>query len=149
MSEKINKNKCLVCKKENKEDAKFCFSCGNKIEKEAKVADIRKCPFCAEEIMTDAVKCKHCNTSLYRKKPWLAALLNIIIPGLGYLYIGKRVVFGVLLVISEVAALIWMFIPGNYELLENTAGLGWYYLAVIFAVIAFALDAYNTAKEVK
>ncbi len=149
MSEKINKNKCLVCKKENKEDAKFCFSCGNKIEKEVGVVDIRKCPFCAEEIMTDAVKCKHCNASLYPKKPWLAALLNFFIWGPGYLYLRKRVLFGYLVLASEVCLIIWWTLPGNWELLESTIGYGWFLLWSTILAIAFAIDAYNTAKEVK
>jgi len=31
------------------------------------------------------------------KKPWLAAVLNIIFSGLGYIYVGKRKLFGALL----------------------------------------------------
>ncbi len=36
------------------------------------------------------------------KKPWLAALLNIALPGLGYVYAGKRNVLGIGLVVTSV-----------------------------------------------
>lgn len=68
----------------------------------------KKCPFCAEEIQLDAVKCKHCGELLdpnLRDKqrqaianaaprqqlwsPGVAALLSLIIPGAGQIYKGN------------------------------------------------------------
>ncbi len=31
---------------------------------------MKNCPFCAEKIQSDAVKCKHCNEFLSEKTPW-------------------------------------------------------------------------------
>lgn len=39
------------------------------------------------------------------KKPWLAAALNLGLPGLGYVYVGHRLVLGVGLIILAVFAI--------------------------------------------
>lgn len=81
------------------------------------------------------------------KKPWLAATLNIV-PGLGYLYLGKRIFFSMLLVIGLVIGLIAVFY--NPAMVEHFYGdlNAWDLLAfagLAVFISAFVWDAYNVA----
>jgi uncharacterized membrane-anchored protein YitT (DUF2179 family) len=76
------------------------------------------------------------------KKPWLAALLNIILNGLGYLYVGKRKVFGTLLLISQIIIYLWMYTDPSILDTWYT----WVYIIGFLWTLALAIDAYNDAK---
>jgi hypothetical protein len=79
------------------------------------------------------------------KKPWLAALLNIIFLGLGYVYVGKRKLFGALLLVSDFLISFWTFHePETFKLVQSNA---WVMTGGILIVIALAIDGYMDAKE--
>lgn len=78
-----------------------------------------------------------------QKRPWLAAFLNIIIPGLGYLYVRRRKVFGYLLTISSVMSWIWFPAEEVFPLIAHNVMLN---VSMILITIAFAYDAYAEAK---
>lgn len=110
-----------------------------------------KCPFCAEEILAEAKKCKHCgeivDNSLkkedspninitqnsgvekqiayesQKKNGFVAAILNFLLPGVGYFYCGN-VVLGLLVLFLAIAALL-------------TGGLGFIVLTPIVIIDGF------------
>ena len=86
----------------------------------------------------------------YRKKPWLATLLNVIAPGAGYLYVGTRRTFGTLLIITVVAG----YLSGILDTSSNQTSIqgiaGWINLAAVaLGMIAFGYDAYQEALKTK
>lgn len=80
------------------------------------------------------------------KRPWLAALLNVVLSGLGYIYVGKRKTFGILLMISELISLIALSL--NYEAAVEFASNPWILVSGVFMIVALAIDAYNEAKGI-
>lgn len=78
------------------------------------------------------------------KKPWLAAVLNVLLLGLGYLYVGKRKLFGALLLVADLLISVWTFHePETLQLMISNA---WVVSGSILMVVAFAMDAYHDAE---
>jgi len=42
-------------------------------------SETKPCPYCGEEILSIAIKCKHCRTSLKKKKPKVGIIVGLII----------------------------------------------------------------------
>lgn len=55
---------------------------------------MKKCPFCAEEIQDEAIKCKHCNeflaekTASPSKAPWYYSMTSLVV---GFFCVGPLV----------------------------------------------------------
>lgn len=81
-----------------------------------------------------------------KKKPWLAALLNLL-PGLGYLYLGTRKIFSYLL-LATLALFLADYITSeevrNWWDSEPATILT--FLMYVTATIAFVYDAYAEAQ---
>ena len=85
------------------------------------------------------------------KSPFVAAWLNII-PGLGYLYLGRRRVFAILLLVSMVLGIITAFDPAYEAYVENVGPTLWDLLSLISLVaieVAFIYDAYHEATSMR
>ena len=78
-----------------------------------------------------------------RKNALLAAALNAFLYGVGYLYLGKRRAFGVLVLLADVLAG-WALLASN-----STFSFGDFRLDLAFLVfsVAFGVDAYQLAKD--
>lgn len=114
------------------------------------VSDEINCPFCAEPIKSFATKCKHCGEFLDGRSkketinaswsPGVAAVLSLILPGLGQIYKGQIVV-GLLLPFAIAFADFLVFIMA--------AGFGSLLLLICIPILHFVViyDAYNAQPK--
>jgi len=79
------------------------------------------------------------------KKPWLAAVLNII-PGVGYLYLGTRRNFAILLLASALMSLLVIFDQSTANDVVTTTP--WDVLSTLTFGAAFVVDGYFEAKRI-
>ena len=86
------------------------------------------------------------------KSPTLAAVMNFILPGSAYLYLKQRIAFGWMVLIAEL--LLW-FLPlpqaidrAVAESISNFQPAEWLslFVAILLYQVAFAVDAYRSAK---
>jgi len=77
-----------------------------------------------------------------KKNPWLAGILNIV-PGLGYLYLGRRKVFSYLLLSAILLGVIEGYLNPKIQISNTLFSI----IGTILVVSAFIYDAYKEAKE--
>ena len=82
------------------------------------------------------------------KSPALAAILNII-PGLGYLYLGTRRVFALILLVSAIFVGLDYFSDPNAEAYYDIPVTAWYYLYMVTAAAAFIVDAFLEGRKLR
>lgn len=73
------------------------------------------------------------------KKPWAAALLNILLPGLGYVYVGKRTLFGSGVLFASVIS----YWGATFENLPMSVWIDSFIITILFAY-----DGFKDAQEV-
>lgn len=86
------------------------------------------------------------------KNPILVGILNAVLPGVGYLIIRERVVFGTFLIAGSVALIILtiiepVFRPGSLLVSSSILGQGLESLWYTFFVLAYGYDAYALARD--
>ena len=77
-----------------------------------------------------------------KKNPWIAALLNFLFYGAGYLYVGKRKVFGIGLILVVVIIAIETVLRPMSHLGDP---LGTHSVSMTAMAIVLAYDGYKTA----
>jgi len=83
-----------------------------------------------------------------KKNPWVAAILNFIIPGLGYLYVGKKhVLVSVGFIIVNLLSALFLSVPiEDLSYIDKYLDLG--VPIVILVSLIFSFDAYQDGLEI-
>jgi hypothetical protein len=81
-----------------------------------------------------------------KKSKWLAAILNLI-PGVGYLYVGTRVVFGVLLMVLWLSFVVDGIMAPISSDSADVPFVVWDLLPLLAFEAAFAVDAFIEADR--
>jgi len=80
------------------------------------------------------------------KKPWVAAILNLLFFGAGYIYNGKRIGFGFGLIAG------WLLIRcGEIPIyLTNLVFYKWLimFVGIVCLQLSFAIDGFKEAKQI-
>lgn len=85
----------------------------------------------------------------YGKSPWLAAFLNFVVWGLGYIYIRHRMVLGGgLAIVSILNFLILISLPEVILLRGSELFSIWLSFIWIALSVLFAIDVYRETKEI-
>ncbi|NIP40047.1 MAG: hypothetical protein GTN39_00855 [Candidatus Aenigmarchaeota archaeon] len=85
----------------------------------------------------------------YGRSPWLAAFLNLLVWGSGYVYIGHRMILGVgLVIVSILNFLILLSIPEAILLRGSELFSLWLSFIWIALSVLFAIDVYRETKEI-
>jgi len=106
--------KCPSCGIENSENSKFCKICGTALQTGVQQVNVQQ--------------------NQHNKNPALAAILNLLVWGVGYVYLNINTVFGVP---SFTILGLWIV----WAVLTHFLGLAVGILGTILSIV-FALDAY-------
>lgn len=84
----------------------------------------------------------------YGKSPWIAAFLNFVIWGSGYVYIKHRMVLGVgLVIVTFFNFIILMMIPDVIILRSSELFFLWLSFIWVALSVLFAIDVYRETEE--
>jgi hypothetical protein len=83
-----------------------------------------------------------------KKKPIIAGILNFVFPGLGYLYIGTRKTFAIILMVGMIIGMVGDISYVDLVNLEKTSKVVLFMTAFLW-FFAFGYDAYTEARSIK
>ncbi len=84
----------------------------------------------------------------YGKSPWIAAFLNFVIWGSGYIYIKHRMILGVgLVIVTFINFFILITIPDTIILRSSELFFIWLSFIWVALSMLFAIDVYKETEE--
>ena len=78
------------------------------------------------------------------KNPWLVGAANVLLPGLGYLLIGKRTIFAIVLLVSMVIGWYWILTSPDFQKVSSDI---YFSISAYLTALAFGIDGYLEAKS--